>query len=125
MPRPVEPIDSLVPSMPETVCCLGVGSRLVGITRYCVAPEEELQFVPRIGGTKNPRLEQIAAMDPDLVLANREENRPEHIEWLEDRFEVMVHTPRTVPSRRASSSIAWYHCRSRSLFGVRWCGGWQ
>lgn len=83
--------------MTETVCGLGVGERLVGCTRYCVEPEEELQYVSRIGGTKNPRLEQIAAMDPDLVLANREENRPEHIEWLEDRFEVMVHTPRTVP----------------------------
>ncbi len=83
--------------MSETVCCLGAGGRLVGVTRYCVEPEAELRSVARVGGTKNPALERIADLEPDLVLANEEENRPEHIDWLQDRFEVFVSTPRTVP----------------------------
>ena len=97
MPIPPRRIVSLVPSLSETVCCLGAGGRLVGVTRYCVEPEAELRSVARVGGTKNPALERIADLEPDLVLANEEENRPEHIDWLQDRFEVLVSTPRTVP----------------------------
>ena len=97
MPVPVQRIVSLVPSMTETVCRLGVGRRLVGVTRYCAQPEEFLRTVPRIGGTKNPKLERIAGLEPDLVLVNTEENRAEHISWLTDRFEVLESMPRTVP----------------------------
>ena len=97
MAAPVQRIVSLVPSMTETVCRLGVSNYLVGVTRYCVEPEEELRSVQRVGGTKNPKLETIAGLDPDLILANSEENKPEHISWLADRFEVLEAMPRTIP----------------------------
>ena len=83
--------------MTETVCRLGASSYLVGVTRYCVEPEEGLRSVQRVGGTKNPKLETIAGLDPDLILANSEENKPEHISWLADRFEVLEAMPRTIP----------------------------
>lgn len=97
MAAPVQGMVSLVPSMTETVCRLGASSYLVGVTRYCVEPEEELRSVQRVGGTKNPKLETIAGLDPDLILANSEENKPEHISWLADRFEVLEAMPRTIP----------------------------
>lgn len=87
---------SLVPSMTETVCALGARDRLVGITRYCVHPAAELQSVPRIGGTKNPNRDKIAALAPDLIIANSEENRAEDLAWLRARFPVLEHRPKTV-----------------------------
>lgn len=95
MTRP-ERIVSLVPSTTESVCELGAGSRLLACTRYCTEPEAGLLSVSRIGGTKNPDCEAIAAMAPDLVLANAEENRTEDIEWLSSRMPVLVQTPCTV-----------------------------
>lgn len=89
-------IVSLVPSTTESLCALGRGSALVGCTRYCEEPAAELVAVPRVGGTKNPDREAIVALRPDLVVANAEENRIEDIDWLRARFEVVVHTPRTV-----------------------------
>lgn len=88
-------IVSLVPSMTETLFELGHGEQLVACTRYCAEPEGPLRFVPRVGGTKNPDLEQIASLEPDLVVVNSEENRAEHIGWLGERFTVLESMPRT------------------------------
>jgi ABC-type Fe3+-hydroxamate transport system substrate-binding protein len=74
---------SLVPSQTETLFALGAGERVVGVTEYCVHPAEELAGVARVGGTKTPDLERIGALRPDLVLANREENRRLDVERLE------------------------------------------
>jgi len=89
-------IASLVPSMTESVCALGARDRLVAITRYCEEPAAELRDVPRVGGTKNPKLEKLAALGPDLVLVNTEENRLEDIAWLRARFRVLEQAPCTV-----------------------------
>lgn len=83
--------------MTESVCALGAADRLVGCTDYCEEPADALAAVPRVGGTKNPKRERIAALEPDLVIANGEENRSEDIEWLRQRFAVLEHLPRTVP----------------------------
>lgn len=89
-------IVSLVPSTTESVCALGAAARLVGCTRFCIEPAAELRHVPRLGGTKNPNRERIAQLEPDLVLANAEENRAEDIDWLRARCRVLVQTPTTV-----------------------------
>ena len=71
-------IASLVPSLTQTVCALGAGGQLVARTIYCVEPKAELAAVPACGGTKNPDLERILALKPDLALCCDEENKPEH-----------------------------------------------
>lgn len=96
-------IVSLVPSTTESVCSFGAAAALVGCTRYCTEPAGALAGVARIGGTKNPSLEAIARLAPDLVLANAEENRVEDIEWLRQRMPVLVQTPRTV----IEAAVAW------------------
>ncbi|MCA8963281.1 MAG: ABC transporter substrate-binding protein [Planctomycetes bacterium] len=70
--------------------------RLVGCTRYCTHPASSLDGVTRIGGTKNPELEKILGLAPDLVLGNAEENREEDLQWLAQRVPVLVQTPCTV-----------------------------
>ena len=90
-------IVSLVPSLTETLFALGLGERVVGITDYCVHPESQVEGLPRVGGTKNPSLGQIARLEPDLVLANREENTRRDVERLEAQgFTVFVTYARTV-----------------------------
>jgi ABC-type Fe3+-hydroxamate transport system substrate-binding protein len=92
-----ERIVSLCPSITETLVALGAGPRLVGVTRWCVRPREDLAAVERIGGTKTPDVARIAALAPELVFANAEENREEDVRALRDAgIEVDVTLPRTV-----------------------------
>lgn len=90
-------IVCLVPSITETLFALGAGGRLVGITDYCIHPEEEVALKARVGGTKDFKLEKVLALDPDLVVANAEENAHPQIEKLEkEGLTVFVTFPRTV-----------------------------
>jgi ABC-type hemin transport system substrate-binding protein len=95
--KPAVRIASLVPSLTETVCDLGVGGRLVAVTDYCSEPEDVIRFVPRIGTTKRIDREALLATKPDLVLANGEENLDEDIAWISQRVPVHVSMPSTVP----------------------------
>jgi ABC-type hemin transport system substrate-binding protein len=90
-------IVSLVPSLSELVWWLGAGSRLVGRTRFCTEPAGVIEAVPAMGGTKNPDLARILAARPDLVIANREENRREDVEALREAgVEVLLTDPNSV-----------------------------
>lgn len=90
-------IVSLVPSLSELVCALGGGRRLVGVTRYCTHPPEIMGRLTRVGGTKNPDCAAIIRLQPDLVLANIEENRDEDAKTLAAAgVPVFVTFPKTV-----------------------------
>lgn len=96
-PHPPKRVVSLVPSITESMFTLGFGERVVGITDYCVHPSEALANLPRIGGTKNPRVEDILSLQPELVIANMEENTPQTVEALEaEGVQVWVTFPKTV-----------------------------
>ena len=75
-------IVSLCPSLTELVFDLGRGHDLVGITTYCVHPVGGVAGIETVRGTKDPDVERILALEPDLVLLNSEENRREDGEWL-------------------------------------------
>lgn len=79
-------VVSLVPSITETL--LGWGVAPVAVTRFC-----EAEGVATVGGTKNPDVEAIASLHPDLVLMDEEENRAEDAEQLRARG-VPVHATR-------------------------------
>ncbi len=89
-------IVSLCPSITESLVALGLGGSLAGITRYCVHPREALEGIPRVGGTKNPDFDAIAALAPDLVLCNAEENRGADVAALSKRHRVDVSHPTRV-----------------------------
>lgn len=96
-PFPAQRIASLVPSITETLFAFGAGPRVVAITDYCIHPQEELAGRKRVGGTKNPRVSDLLALAPDLVLANVEENRRQDVAALEARgIPVFVTGARTV-----------------------------
>lgn len=97
IPQPVRRVVSLVPSVTESLFGLGVGAKLVGRTTFCVSPEPDVKAIEIVGGTKNPKLDKILALNPDLVLANKEENRREDILHLREQgLTVHVAQPTTV-----------------------------
>ena len=75
-------IVSLCPSLTELVFDLGHGDDLVGRTKFCVHPADRVGAIEKVGGTKNPKLQRIIELAPDLVLLNEEENRREDAEAL-------------------------------------------
>jgi ABC-type Fe3+-hydroxamate transport system substrate-binding protein len=90
-------VVSLVPSLTNSVIDLGAGKSIVGITDYCPAHMIDLSNVTRVGGPKDFDVEAIKKLQPDLVLANMEENRQDGIEALEESgVKVWVTFPRTV-----------------------------
>ncbi len=96
-PGPYGRVVSLVPSLTETLFGLGAQDRLVGRTIYCIEPKGRLTGVLSCGGTKNPELDTIRSLAPDLVLACVEENKPEHLAELEDGgIPVFAVMPRTL-----------------------------
>lgn len=90
-------IVSLVPSITETVAAMGKGNCLAGVTKFCVEPAATTDAIRKVGGTKDPDLDAILALQPDLILANVEENRREDVEALiKSGLPVFVGYPRTV-----------------------------
>jgi ABC-type Fe3+-hydroxamate transport system substrate-binding protein len=90
-------IVSLVPSLTELICDLGLADALVGRTGFCVHPKERLRSVQKIGGTKDVNLEAVRALAPTHLIADIDENRREQVEAMMTFVpQVVVVHPRTV-----------------------------
>lgn len=83
-----ERIISLVPSQSEFLWDIGVQKELVGITKFCIHPDEMFRTVTRVGGTKTLDMEKIRSLKPDLIIANKEENEVSQIRQLQEEFPV-------------------------------------
>ena len=87
-------IVSLVPSQTELLFDLGLGDRVVGITKFCIHPNEWFKNKSRVGGTKDVDFEKVKSLNPDLIIGNKEENEKQNIEelksiapvWMSDIF---------------------------------------
>ena len=100
LPGPARRVVSLVPSLTEAVARSAPG-RLVGATDWCTYPAGLV--VTRVRGTKNPERARIAALAPDLVIANREENRKLDVVRLREAgLAVWVTVIESVPEAMAS-----------------------
>lgn len=105
LPVPPQRVVSLVPSLSESLCDLGLQAALVGVTDYCIHPADKLSGLPHLGGTKNPDLKTILALQPDLVLANREENTRPVVEAMQAAgLNVWLTFPQTV---RQALEVLW------------------
>lgn len=83
-------IISLVPSITEFLYDLGLIDRLVGKTKFCIHPKEALKSIPIVGGTKTVHLDRIDQLQPDLIIANKEENQKEQVEALSEKYTVWI-----------------------------------
>ncbi len=80
--RPAQRVVSLVPSQTETVALFDKANVLIACTQFCTEPVDIVDGLRKIGGTKDPDVAAIIALQPDLVLANKEENRQEDVDAL-------------------------------------------
>ena len=83
-------IVSLVPSITELLFDLGLEDRIVGITKFCVHPYHLKSTKKIIGGTKKVHVEKIRLLQPDIIIANKEENTEEIVASLQDICPVWV-----------------------------------
>ena len=90
-------IISLVPSQTELLHWLGLEEETIAITKFCVHPETWFKSKTRIGGTKTINIEKIKALQPDLIIANKEENIKAQVEMLAESFPVWVTDVNTLP----------------------------
>jgi ABC-type Fe3+-hydroxamate transport system substrate-binding protein len=88
--RPAQRIVSLVPSQTELLFDLGASDAVVGVTKFCIHPADAVAHKSKIGGTKTLNIEKIRALEPDLVIGNKEENVKEQIESLQTEFPVYM-----------------------------------
>lgn len=89
-------IISLVPSQTELLYDLGLDIEVIGITKFCVHPLEWHRNKTRVGGTKKLNIDTIIALQPDLIIANKEENTQEEIELLASQFPVWISDIKTI-----------------------------
>lgn len=83
-------IISLVPSLTEYLWALGLEQEVVGITKFCIHPEQWWKTKTRVGGTKKLNFEVLEALEPTLVIANKEENTKEDIARLQQNYPVLL-----------------------------------
>ena len=87
---PPKRIISLVPSQTELLHYFGLEKEVVGITKFCVHPQNWFSTKQRIGGTKKLSIQEIIDLQPDLVIGNKEENTKEDISILEENIPVWM-----------------------------------
>lgn len=90
VPAKINRIVCLVPSITELLCDLGLENKIVGITKFCVHPESCYRSKVRIGGTKDFDIEAIKLLNPDIIIANKEENQKDLLIKLKKYFPVWI-----------------------------------
>ena len=83
-------IISLVPSITDFLYHLKLNKEVVGITKFCIHPNSWYTTKTRVGGTKKLNLDVIRALQPDLIIGNKEENTEEDISFLSNQFPVWM-----------------------------------
>ncbi len=125
VPRPARRVVSLVPSLTEALASVDRGA-VVGATDWCTHPAD--LDVTRVRGTKNPDRSAIVALAPDVVVANKEENRELDVRRLREAgLQVHVTDIRTVPAavdsiERLLDVLGWNHPAWLAQARDRWCG---
>lgn len=95
-PFPPKRIISLCPGITDTLFALDLQDELVGRTRFCIHPRDEVKSVRAVAGTKDINLEAIKDVRPDLIIVEKEENTKEIVEELEQYFPVYVAEVQTI-----------------------------
>ncbi|WP_040285807.1 ABC transporter substrate-binding protein [Sporosarcina koreensis] len=87
---PPKRIVSLCPAVTDTLFALGLADETAGRTRFCIHPSPDVLDVPAVAGTKDLKLDRILELQPDLIIAEKEENTKEMVETLEPHVPVYV-----------------------------------
>lgn len=81
-PQAMPRIVSLVPSLTELLCDLGLAHCIVGRTGFCIHPQEVVAAIPKVGGTKDVNIDKIRKLAPTHLLVNIDENEKQTVDAL-------------------------------------------
>jgi len=111
-------IISIVPSQTELLFYLGLGENIIGITKFCTHPHHQTEHTTKIGGTKQLNIELIRELQPDLIIANKEENEKSQVEdlmsicpvWISDINDLpqalaMIESVGTMVNRKTEADV--------------------
>ena len=96
-PAPDARIVSLVPSITELLCDLGLGPQLVGRTGFCIHPKAVVAAIPKVGGTKDVNIDRIRTLAPTHAVVNIDENEKPTVDALAQFVPHVVVTHPLVP----------------------------
>jgi len=96
LPAVPKRIISIVPSQTELLFHLGLDTEVIGVTKFCIHPEDKFKARTKVGGTKQLNIDQIRVLQPDLIIANKEENERSQVEelmnicpvWISDIYDL-------------------------------------
>lgn len=124
-PAPGARIVSLVPSITELLCELGLAGQLVGRTGFCIHPREIVAAIPKVGGTKDVNIEKIRKLAPTHVVVNIDENEKPTVDRLAEFVpHIVVTHPMTPGDNLALARLM------GGIFGAndaagRWCAAFE
>lgn len=124
-PDPAARIVSLVPSVTELLCELGLGSQMAGRTGFCIHPAHEVARIPKVGGTKDVNLARLRELAPTHVVVNVDENEKPTVDEIA-RFvpNVVVTHPKAPRDNLALARLmGGVFCRQREVEG--WCDAFE
>jgi ABC-type Fe3+-hydroxamate transport system substrate-binding protein len=91
-------IISIVPSQTELLFDLGLNEQIVGVTKFCIHPAGKVKHIAKIGGTKQLNIPAIHNLQPDLIIANKEENEQSQVEELTKHYPVWISDIHNLPT---------------------------
>lgn len=118
-------IVSLVPSITELLCYLGLADRLVGRTGFCIHPRDRVRTIPKVGGTKTLKFDAIRTLAPTHVIANIDENNRPDIERLAEFVPHIVVTHPCAPADNLALYRLLGHVFRRRLRAQKLCTAFE
>ncbi|WP_209588114.1 helical backbone metal receptor [Massilia sp. BHUDP2] len=124
-PAPGARIVSLVPSITELLCELGLAGQLVGRTGFCIHPREAVEAIPKVGGTKDVNIEKIRKLAPTHLVVNIDENEKPTVEELAKFVPHVVVTHPVVPGDNLALARLMGGIFGAQAAAERWCEAFE
>lgn len=125
VPAPDARIVSLVPSITELLCDLGLAGKLVGRTGFCIRPRDVVAAIPKVGGTKDVNIEKIRRLAPTHVVVNIDENEKPTVDALAQYVPHIVVTHPNTPRDNLHLVRSMGAIFGADAAAARWCAGFE
>ena len=118
-------IVCLVPSITELLCELGLASRIVGRTGFCVHPRDVVETMPKVGGTKDVNIDKIRRLAPTHVVVNIDENEKPTVDRLAEFVPHVVVTHPNAPRDNLGLARLMGGIFGKEAEAQRWCAAFE
>lgn len=125
LPAPGARIVSLVPSITELLCELGLAGQLVGRTGFCIHPRATVEAIPKIGGTKDVNIDKIRKLAPTHLVVNIDENEKPTVELLAEFVPNIVVTHPLAPRDNLALARLMGGIFGREAAAESWCAAFE